>query len=418
MTVSVSQLSNGLIVASDTMPDVETVSMGTWISAGTRHEAAAVNGIAHLLEHMAFKGTERRSAYQIAAEIEAVGGYLNAYTTREATAYYAKVLAGDLGLALDIVGDILQHPLFDEGELTRERNVVLQEIGQAHDTPDDIIFDHFQKAAYPDQPLGRPVLGEAEIVCDLHRQDLFDYMDRNYGPRRMVVTAAGAVEHTAFIGLVERTFDGLTADDGAGFEVAHYTGGASSHERDLEQVHLLIGFPSVGFLDSDYYAVNLLSTLLGGGMSSRLYQEIREKQGLAYSIYSFNYPFMDGGLFGIYAGTGENMAETLLEIVVKELGGLASSLGDEELARAKMQTEAAYRMSRESTTARCEHLAQQILTHGRPQAPEEILDRIAAVSKTDLRDLCGKLFESDPTFVSMGPVSGLSGLTDLKSSIV
>jgi predicted Zn-dependent peptidase len=418
MTVAVSQLSNGLVVASDTMPGVETVSMGAWISAGTRHEAAAVNGIAHLLEHMAFKGTERRSAYQIAAEIEAVGGYLNAYTTREATAYYAKVLAGDLGLAVDIVGDILQHPLFEEDELTRERNVVLQEIGQAHDTPDDIIFDHFQEAAYPDQPLGRPVLGEAGIVCELRRQDLFDYMDRNYGPRRMVVAAAGAVEHAAFLDLVERTFDGLTADDGAELQAAKYKGGEARQERDLEQVHLLIGFPSFGYLDSDYYAVNLLSTLLGGGMSSRLYQEVREKQGLAYSIYSFNYPFMDCGLFGIYAGTGEDMAATLLEIVVKELHGLAPSLGDEEVARAKMQTEAAYRMSRESTTARCEQLAQQILTYGRPQLPQEILGRIAGVSKTDLRDLCGKLFGSDPTFVSMGPVTGFSGLTDLRSSIV
>ena len=415
MTTAISRLANGLVVASDAMANVETVAMGAWVSAGTRHEPAAVNGIAHLLEHMAFKGTARRSAFRIAAEIEAVGGYLNAYTSREATAYYVRVLKGDLELAVDVIADILQHPLFDEEELIRERNVVLQEIGQAHDTPDDIIFDHFQETAFPNQPLGRPVLGEATIVCGLKRQDLVDYMNKNYGPERMVIAAAGAVDHRALVDLVERFFDCLGADDGVETRGARYAGGEFHQERDLEQVHLLMGYPSAGLLDPDYYAVNLLSTVLGGGMSSRLYQEVRERQGLAYSIYSFNSAFMDSGLFGIYAGTGEDMAENLVEIVAKELRNLAPSLKEDELDRAKMQSEAAYRMSREGTTSRCEQLAQQILTYGRPLPPQEVLERIEQVSKADLQALCGKLLGTEPTFASLGPTGNLSSFTALRA---
>ena len=418
MSVTVSRLPSGLVVASEIMPSVQTVTVGAWVRAGTRHEPAVINGIAHLLEHMAFKGTTRRTAFDIAAEIEAVGGYLNAYTSRENTAYYARVLQGDFPLAVDVISDILQFPTFDEMELSRERGVVLQEIGQAQDTPDDIIFDHFQEAAFPNQALGRPVLGDADTVAELNRENLIEFRDHNYGPGRMVVAAAGAVDHDAVLKLVTRSFDSLATRGSEEIEAARYAGGEYREERDLEQIHLLIGFPSVGLLDSDYFAVGILSQILGGGMSSRLYQEVRERQGLAYSIYSFNSAFSDSGLFGIYAGTGEEQAGNLVEIVAGELRSLPGSMDEEELRRAKRQTEAAYLMSRESTTSRCEHLAQQILTYGRPLPPDEIMGRIDQVSMSDVVELCARFLADGPTMASIGPVGGLPRLRELRSWLV
>ncbi|HIP79141.1 MAG TPA: insulinase family protein, partial [Kiloniellaceae bacterium] len=254
------------------MPGTATVSLGAWVGAGTRHETPEVNGIAHLLEHMAFKGTERRSARDIAEQIEAVGGHLNAYTSRENTAFYAKVLSEDAGLALDIVADILQHPAFLEEELERERAVVLQEIGQALDTPDDIVFDYFQETAYPAQALGRPVLGESTTVAGLSRAALCDYMQSHYGPGQMVLAAAGDVEHERFVAQVAEAFGDTAFGANGATDPAAYSGGDRRENRELEQVHLLLGFDAPGYLDDDYYALTLLSMLFGGGMSSRLFQ--------------------------------------------------------------------------------------------------------------------------------------------------
>ena len=410
MTLQVTQRADGLTIASDHMATAETVSLGVWVSAGTRYEAQAVNGIAHLLEHMAFKGTARRSAFAIAQEIEAVGGYLNAYTSREATAYYAKILAKDAPLAVDIIADILQHPAFEEAELQRERGVVLQEIGQAMDTPDDMIFDHFQEVAFPDQPLGRPVLGRVDIVNGLGRDHLKAFLDNHYGPRRMVVAAAGQIEHDRLMELSEAAFDALTADGGSSLETARYQGGEYRETRDLEQVHLLFGFPSCNLLDEDYYAVNLLSTLFGGGMSSRLFQEVREKRGLAYSIYSFNASYLDGGLFGVYAGTGPGEVEELIPVLCDAFNQLGGSLDQEELDRASAQMKASLLMSRESTSSRCEQLAQQILTYGAPLDPDDVLKRIDQVTLADLKRLAGKFLTSQPTMASIGPLDRLEAM--------
>ena len=235
MSARITRLANGLTVASDTMASVETVSLGAWVGAGTRHEPAAINGVAHLLEHMAFKGTERRSAFDIVQEIEAVGGHLNAYTSREGTAYHAKVLAEDVPLAVDIIADILQHPIFDEEELQRERAVVLQEIGQASDTPDDVIFDHFQETAYPGQALGRPVLGTSEIVGGIDRETLAGYMARHYGGVNMVLAATGRIEHEHFVALVTKAFESLPRTAETEIEPARYRGGDSREDRKLEQ---------------------------------------------------------------------------------------------------------------------------------------------------------------------------------------
>jgi predicted Zn-dependent peptidase len=404
MSIRVSRLDSGLTVASDTMDTVETVSLGAWVGVGTRHEPAEINGVAHLLEHMAFKGTERRSAYDIAEEIEAVGGHLNAYTSRESTAYYAKVLAEDAPLAVDIIADILQHPTFDEAELGRERAVVLQEIGQAYDTPDDNIFDRFQETAYPGQALGRPVLGSSEIVAQIERQTLKAYMDRNYGAGSIVLAAAGRIDHEAFLSLVSEAFDSLPGADADTPEPASYRGGDYREGRDLEQVHLLLGFESVGYLDEDYYTASMLSTLFGGGMSSRLFQEVRERRGLVYSIYSFVSAYHDGGLFGIYAGTGEDEVEELIPVVCDELSKLSLGVHDQEVARARAQLKASILMGLENTGMRCEQLAQQILVYGRPLAVEEIVGRIEAVEAGGVRRMAERLAQSRLTLASLGPV--------------
>ena len=404
MTVEVTRLESGLTVASDTMETVETVSLGAWIGAGTRHEPAEINGVAHLLEHMAFKGTERRSAYDIAEEIEAVGGHLNAYTSRENTAYYAKVLAQDAPLAVDIIADILQHPTFDQEELQRERAVVLQEIGQAFDTPDDNIFDRFQETAYPGQALGRPVLGTSEIVGGLGRETLKDYMARHYAADSMVLAAAGKIEHRRFVELVTEAFDSLPRQAETQDKPADYQGGDYREGRKLEQVHLLLGFDSVGYMDDDYYTASVFSTLFGGGMSSRLFQEVREKRGLVYSIYSFVAPYRDGGLFGIYAGTGEQEVGELIPVVCDELAKVSGGIEEEEVARARAQIKASILMSQESTGARSEQLAQQLLVYGRPIEVSEIVAKIEAVDVAAAKRFAARLSTSRLTLASLGPI--------------
>jgi predicted Zn-dependent peptidase len=410
MTIQVTRLANGLRVATDRMDSVETASLGVWADVGTRNEPGEINGVSHLLEHMAFKGTTRRSARAIAEEIEAVGGHLNAYTAREQTAYYARILADDMPLAVDIIADILQHSTFDAEELARERAVVLQEIGQAEDTPDDIIFDYFQAAAFPDQAMGRPVLGKAEIVRDMRGETISAYMRQHYAPERLVLAAAGRVDHDWLVEVATRAFTDLSRGGANTPEPASYIGGESRIERDLEQVHVVLGLPGVGYLDPDHYALGILSTLFGGGMSSRLFQEIREKRGLVYSIYSFASAFRDGGIFGIYAGTGENEAAEILPLVIEELRRLPATLTSEELARARAQAKAGVLMARESTSNRAEQLASQLLIYGRPLPSEEIIQRIEAVDAAQLARVARRLMAGTPTLAALGPLGHLARL--------
>ena len=409
MTVTMSRLANGMRVVTDRMDSVETVSIGVWVDVGTRHEPAAINGVAHLLEHMAFKGTKRRSALDIAAEIEAVGGHVNAYTSREHTAYYAKVLKADVALAVDILADILQNSIFDANELERERAVILQEIGQAQDTPDDIIYDLFQECAYPDQPMGQPVLGRSEIVKQLDRDSVAGYMHSTYAAPGMLLVAAGNVSHDALVAAAERSFAALTAHSAAATEPARYVGGDWREERELEQVHVLLGFPGFAFADRDYYAASILSTALGGGMSSHLFQEIREKRGLVYSIYSFSHSYSDGGLFGIYAGTGEDEASELMPALTAEIRRLEAGLKPAELERARAQLKAGLLMSLEGTTARCEQQANHMLVFGRPLDPAELVRHIDAVDEDSVIRVARRLAAAAPTLTALGPIGRIEG---------
>jgi predicted Zn-dependent peptidase len=414
MTTQLSTLANGLRVATDRIDTVDTVSLGIWVDVGTRHEQADINGVAHFLEHMAFKGTARRSALTIAEEIEAVGGHLNAYTSRESTAYYARVLKEDVQLALDILSDILQNSTFQPEEIERERAVILQEIGQANDTPDDIVFDHFQECAYPDQAMGRPVLGSPEIIRKIERETVIGYLRKHYGAQRMVLAAAGHVDHDRLAELADNLLGGLPAERPATTEPAYYAGGDRREQRDLEQLHLVLGFPGVVLGDPDYYAASVLSTALGGGMSSRLFQEIREKRGLVYTIHSFVHGYSDGGLFGIYAGTGEAEAAELVPAICNEVIRIEDGLTPVELNRAKTQMKAGLLMSLESSSARCEQLAQHLLIHGKPFDPLDIVGRIEMVDDAAIRRVVARWRSAPPTLAALGPLSGLEEFDSIR----
>jgi predicted Zn-dependent peptidase len=408
--IRTTRLPSGLTVVTETMPHVGTVSLGAYVAAGTRHERAEENGASHFLEHMAFKGTARRSAARIAEEIEDVGGHLNAYTARERTAYYAKVLKEDAALAADIIGDILQHSVFDAEEYERERGVILQEIGQANDTPDDIVFDHFQATAYPGQPMGLPTLGTEDVIKAMPREALISYMRRHYTSARVVVAAAGAITHEAMLDLAAKHFTALPEGSGEAAAEARYAGGEFREPQELDQVHLVLGFPSMAYTDPHYHAGLLLSTLLGGGMSSRLFQEVREKRGLVYAISSFLQPYVDGGTFGIYAGTGESEAAELVPVVLGELAAVQQAVTEDELARAKAQVKASLLMSLESTSSRCEQIAHHIHTYGRVVPMEETLAKLAAVTREDVAAAARRIFRGTPTLAAVGPVSKLPAL--------
>jgi predicted Zn-dependent peptidase len=417
MTTQLANLPNGLRIVTDRIDTVDTVSLGIWVDVGTRHEAPEINGAAHFLEHMAFKGTERRSARDIAEEIEAVGGHLNAYTSRESTAYYAKVLKEDVPLALDILADILMNSSFDPAEFERERAVILQEIGQANDTPDDIIFDHFQERAFPEQAMGRPVLGSPEILRHLRRDAVIAYLRDHYGATRMVLSASGNLDHDRFVDLADKLLSAMPAERAITTEAARYVGGEYRQARDLEQLHLVLGFPGLTLGDPDYYAASVLSTAFGGGMSSRLFQEVREKRGLVYTIHSFAHGYRDGGLFGIYAGTGEEEAGELVPVLCDEMLRLADGFASVELARAKAQMKAGLLMSLESTGARCEQMAQHMLIHGTPFDPAEMVRHIEAVDDAAIGRVVAAWHNAPPTLAALGPVGQLEDFARLSARL-
>ncbi len=405
--VQVSTLSNGLRVATDPMDAVETISVGAWIETGSRYESPKINGISHLLEHMVFKGTRKRDARAIAEDIEAVGGHLNAHTSREYTAFYAKVLKEDARLAVDIISDMVQNATLDPDELDRERTVVMQEIMQSLDTPDDVVFDRFQETAFPDQSLGRSVLGAAELIRDMPREQLCLYMGDRYQAKHMVIAAAGRIEHQTVVDLAEEAFADLPGGGDFGYEPACYKGGDWREERDLEQVHVILGFEGLGYRDPDFYAVSVLSTLFGGGMSSRLFQEVREKRGLVYSIYSFPAAYVDGGLFGIYAGTGQKEVAELIPLVCEEISKVGAHVGEEEVARARAQLKSSILMSLESTTSRCEQLARQLMVFGRPLTVPEIVAKVEAVDTESVTRVARRLATTPPTVAALGPLGNL-----------
>ena len=419
MTVQLHTLPNGFRVATEAMPGLKSAAIGVWVLAGGRHERAEQNGIAHFLEHMAFKGTARRSALEIAEAIEDVGGYINAYTSREMTAYYARVLEDDVGLALDVISDILLNPAFEASEIEVERGVILQEIGQVLDTPDDIVFDWLQEAAYPDQPLGRTILGPEERVQAFGRGDLTRFVHEHYGPGRMILCAAGAVDHDAICREAERLF-GHLAPSGAPalIQPARWQGGERREIKALEQVHFALALEGPDYRDPAIHAAQVWATAMGGGMSSRLFQEIRESRGLCYSIFAQAGAYEDTGLTTIYAGTSAEDIGELVDITVAEMRRAADDMSDAEVARARAQMKAGMLMGLESPSNRAERLARMLSIWGRVPPVEEQIARIEAVTTRDVRDFAGRMAGRTGTALALyGPAEAAPSLDALRDRL-
>lgn len=409
MSVEISKLASGLTVVTDEMPHLETAALGVWAGVGGRDEKPNEHGISHLLEHMAFKGTTKRSSREIVEEIEAVGGDLNAGTSTETTSYYARVLKADVPLALDVLADILANPAFEPDELEREKNVIVQEIGAAQDTPDDVVFEHLNELCYPDQPMGRSLLGTAKTLRAFNRDMLRGYLSTHYRGPDMVVAAAGAVDHKQVVAEAEKRFASFEGTAGPKPQTARFgKGGAKVVHRELEQAHLTLALEGVPQNDLSLFSVQVFTNILGGGMSSRLFQEVREKRGLCYSIYSFHAPYTDTGFFGLYTGTDPADAPEMMEVVVDIINDSVETLTEAEIARAKAQMKAGLLMALESCSSRAEQLARHVLAYGRPQTVQELVARIDAVSVESTRDAARALLSrSRPAVVALGSGRGL-----------
>jgi len=406
MSLEVSELPSGLRVVTDHMPHLETASIGVWIGAGSRHETAHQQGLSHLLEHMAFKGTRRRSAQAIAEEIESAGGDLNAATGVEQTAYYAHLLAEDAGLAVDILADILTNSTFDPQELDRERGVILQEIGSVEDTPDDLVFDLFNATAFPEQPIGRAILGTPESVNGFDRDSIGAYLAAHYRGQTMVVGAAGAVDHARIVDDVAAHFDGLGGKTAEAPRPASaiYVGGETRVKRRLGQAHIVVGWEGLAYDHPDHYALQIFANASGGGMSSRLFQEVREKRGLAYSIYSFNWAYADAGVFGFYAATSASDVAELMPVSLDALAAATETLSDDEVRRAKAQMKVSLLAALESATSRSEQIARQVLAFGRVIPRDETIGKVEALTVEEIRAAGARAMRTPPTVTSIGPV--------------
>ncbi|MEA2906887.1 MAG: hypothetical protein QOI12_4274 [Alphaproteobacteria bacterium] len=418
MSVEVTRLNTGLTVVTDAMPHLHTASLGVWAGSGSRDERPDEHGISHLLEHMAFKGTKRRTARQIAEEIEAVGGDLNAATSVETTSYYARVLKADVPLALDVLSDILSEPAFDPEELQREQGVIVQEIGAAEDTPDDIVFDKLQETAFPGQSVGRSILGTRETVRSFDRKKLAAYLARNYRAPDMVVAAAGAVDHAAVVAEVERRFASFAGPPAPVPEPARFVGGSHIESRDLEQVHVALAMHGLPQRDPNLFSLQIFTSVLGGGMSSRLFQEVREIRGLCYSIYSFHAPYSDTGMFGLYAGTDANDLPELMRVVVGEITNASETITEAEIARAKAQMKAGLLMALESSGARTEQLARQMFAWDRAIPLGELVERIESVTVESARAAGRALIaRGRPAIAALGPGPGLESAATIAESL-
>lgn len=402
MTMLVTTLANGLRVATWTTPGIETVAVGLHVDTGSRFEEARLNGLAHMLEHMVFKGTRSRTARAIAEAVEDVGGSLNAYTARDTTVFHARLLAEDLALGVELIADLVREAVLDEAELVREREVVLSELGEARDTPDDIIFDHLQEAAFPGQPLGRSILGSEESIAAIEPRHLRAWLDTHFRAGSCVLAAAGRVDHDALVRLAERLFGDLPAGQRPAPVAAAFAGGSFHDRRRFEQAHLTLGYEAPAQLGPDHYPVMLYTTAVGGGMSSRLFQELREERGLAYSVYASATPYSDSGLFSVYMATANGQAARALALAEQVIRDCAEGLDAAELRRAKAQLKAGLLMSLEGPAGQSEYLARQLLVHGRAVPPAELVAALDAPSVDEVRAAARRMLSGRPARAHVG----------------
>ncbi len=418
MTVQTHTLANGFRIVTEQMPGLRSAAIGIWVDAGGRHERIEQNGIAHFLEHMAFKGTTSRTSLQIAEAIEDVGGYINAYTSREMTAYFARVLENDVPLALDVISDILLNPIFDPHEIEVERGVILQEIGQSLDTPDDVVFDWLQEVAYPEQPIGRSILGPTERIKAFNRADLAAFVQEYYGPEQMILAAAGAVDHDQIAKTAEGLFGHLQPRKTPLLKGAKFIGGERHEVKKLEQAHFTFAIEAPAYRDESVYTAQVYAIALGGGMSSRLFQEIREKRGLCYSIFAQTGAFSDTGMLTIYAGTSAGQLAELAHLTMDEIRRSAGDMSEAEVERARVQMKAGLLMGLESPSSRCERLARMISVWQRVPELDETIARIEAVSLAGVKDVAASALTANSAAMALyGPVKKAPKLAELTARL-
>lgn len=405
MNFEMTTLQNGLRVISSSRPEIETVSVGIWIKTGSAFETEDMNGISHFLEHLVFKGTKSRDTIKISEDIEDKGGHMNAYTGREFTAFYAKMLKDDAELAIDVLAELITSPTFPMEELKKEQDVIVQEIKQTIDDPDDIIFDYLQEKAFPNQAIGRDILGTEKLIRSFDADTLRKYISTNYAAENMVVCAVGNITHENLVKMTEQRLSGIQPQTSFIPEEQKYAGGFYFEKRDIEQAHVAFGFQGVKYDSEDYYPAVLFTTLFGGGMSSRLFKEIREKAGLVYTVYSFSNSHSQSGLFGIYAGTDGAKVRELIYKTVEEIKKVRNSFVEmEELERAKTQLKASILMNLESTSSTSEVLARQMLVFGRIVPINEMVQRIEKITLEDIKRVANQILSSKPTFALIGAI--------------
>jgi hypothetical protein len=407
-SVNYSIKQNGLTVATDTASDFESITVSVLVKNGSRNENQQNNGISHFLEHMAFKGTSTRTARDIAEEFDMIGGYFNAYTSRTSTVYYAKVLKDDLEKATDILTDIILNSTFAKEELEKEREVILQELCMTRDTPDDIVFDYFQETAFKDQPLGRSILGTEEFIKKLSREELCDYFKNQYSTKNTIISAAGNFDADKFNDMVDDRFKNFQTKGVSKYEKANYSGGELRVSKDLEQNQFLMGFEGLSYLDENFYDLQILAIILGGGMSSRLFQEIREKRGLVYNISAFSSSYSDCGIFGIHSALDSKNINLLIDLIIQELLSVIEKIDDMEIERAKAQVRSNLLMSMESTTSRAKKLCNNFAMFGRYISNDEILKKVSDVSAVSLKKIAKQILSNNNiTITTLGNVANI-----------
>ncbi|MDR1828139.1 MAG: insulinase family protein [Methylobacteriaceae bacterium] len=406
-TVEITRLDNGLTVVTDPSPGVYTATVGLWVGAGSRHEQENEHGLSHLIEHMAFKGTARRSALQIAEDIENIGGDINAATTAESTGYSVRVLGDSVPVAVDVLADILLNATLADDELAREKNVILQEYAAVEDTPDDLVYDAFLETAFAAQPLGRPVIGTPRTIAPMTAAGIRAFLEREYVPERMVLAAGGAVRHAEMVELAHRFFGGLTARQAPPAAPGRYTGGNRRIRRKLEQLNIVIGFPGYSHSDDRHYAAHMFAHILGGSLTSRLWREVRETRGLAYEIGAFHWTFSDCGILGIGGAAGEKDARDYLNVVRDTVFQTVETLSPAELERARAQTKVGILTALENPAGRTALWARQLMAWGRLISSTETVRIIDALTLDDIRAVGREMLAGQPTFAAIGPVRAL-----------
>lgn len=413
---NITTLQNGLRVITDTVETVDTAGFGVWVNVGTRHEDMNTSGAAHMVEHMLFKGTPTRTARDISDQIEAVGGNMNAYTGREMTAYYCHLLRDDLDLAIDVIGDMVRNSTMPDDEIERERGVILQEIKMYQDTPDDLVMDYFAEASYPDQSLGANGLGSPEHIRSMTRDHLISYMSEKYVPNNMIISVAGRIHHDEIVKKIDHDFGSMVMGASPTKIPARYAPHDRIVAKDTEQTHIVVGFEAPDRYHDDYTTAHVASVLLGGGMSSRLFQEIREKRGLVYSISSVYDTVSDHGVFGFYAGTGPEHIKELMPVALDELKKMISDpIHDDELNRAKAQMKTSVLMSRERIMSRTDQNARSMLYYNHEFRPQELIDKINRVTATDIYRMMTQILSTKPVVASVGSIDHVMRGDDISS---